>query len=94
MEWAVLLIFAVAASAFIAVPRAGDAVVDDAASDVLELAAERDILLLALRELDEDADAGRISAADRLDGRRALGPRLRELTEALRAADADEAATR
>jgi hypothetical protein len=44
---------------------------------------ERAGLLDLLRELDEDAAAGRISPDDRLDGRRALGPRLREVTEAL-----------
>jgi hypothetical protein len=88
MEWAILALIALAAGAFIAVPRRGDAIIDDAATD--ELAAERDNLLLALRQLDEDADAGRISAEDRLAGRRALGPRLREVTEALR--DADESA--
>ncbi len=38
----------------------------------------------------EDAAAGRISASDRLEGRRSLGPRLREVTEALREADAPE----
>ena len=86
MEWAILALIALAASAFIALPRGGDALVDGAATD--ELAAERDNLLLALRQLDEDAEAGRITAEDRLAGRRALGPRLREATEALR--DADE----
>ena len=94
MEWAVLALFALAASAFIALPRRADSLVDDTAADAIELAAERDTLLLALRELDEDASAGRISAADRLDARRALGPRLRELTEALRQMDADAAARR
>ena len=88
MEWAVLALFALAASAFIALPRHSDTRVDETTTDVIELAAERDSLLLALRELDEDAATGRISAADRLDGRRALGPRLREVTEALRDADA------
>ncbi|RJQ10684.1 MAG: hypothetical protein C4558_04355 [Dehalococcoidia bacterium] len=94
MEWAVLALFALAACAFIALPRSGDTLAGDPAGEAVELAAERDSLLLALRELDEDASAGRISPADRLDGRRALGPRLREVTEALRAAGADQAATR
>jgi len=88
MEWAVLALFALAASAFIAWPLRDDAGADGAsveAAEAGELAAERDTLLLALRELDEDAATGRISATDRLDGRRALGPRLREVTEALRA---------
>lgn len=87
MEWAVLALFALAASAFIALPRRGDVAADRSAEEAIELAGERDSLLLALRELDEDAAAGRISATDRMDGRRALGPRLREVTEALRDAD-------
>lgn len=87
MEWAVLALFALAAGAFIALPRRGDGTTD-AATATDELAAERDSLLLALRELDEDAAAGRITAEDRLAGRRALGPRLRDVTEALRDADA------
>ncbi|TAK78104.1 MAG: hypothetical protein EPO16_04245 [Dehalococcoidia bacterium] len=90
MEWVVLVLVALGAGAFVALPRRSDARADTAAGDVIELAAERDGLLLALRELDEDAAAGRITAGDRLEGRRALGPRLREVTEALRQADALE----
>lgn len=89
MEWVVLALFAMVASGFIVWPRLGDALDPRAESEAGELAGERDNLLLALRELDEDASAGRISAADRLEGRRALGPRLREVTEALRAIDGD-----
>jgi hypothetical protein len=85
MEWLVLALFVLAASAFIALPRR-DAPSPSGASDD-ELAAERDSLLLALRQLDEDAEAGRITAEDRLAGRRVLGPRLREATEALRHSD-------
>ena len=88
MEWAVLALFALAASAFIALPRRSDIAADHSTEEAIELAGERDSLLLALRELDEDAAAGRISATDRIEGRRALGPRLREVTEALRDADA------
>ena len=88
MEWVILALFALAASAFIALPRRNDASAGRTGDEAIELAAERDGLLLALRELDEDATTGRISGADRLDGRRALGPRLREVTEALRDADA------
>lgn len=51
-------------------------------------------LLLTLRELDEDASTGRISPADRLDGRHALGPSLCTITETLRAASADQTTTR
>lgn len=94
MEWIVLALFALAASAFIALPRRGDVLANDGDAELAELAAERDSLLLALRELDEDVTAGRISADDRLDGRRALGPRFREVTEALRDADVDEVVQR
>jgi len=90
MEWAVLLFFAFAASAFIAWPYRSDSIPDSTIDELTELAAERDTLLLTLRELDEDASAGRISVSDRLEGRRALGPRLRQVMEALRDADADE----
>lgn len=83
MEWAVLALFALATSVYIAWPARASAP-PDAIADADELAAERETLLLALRELDEDAATGRISAADRMDGRRALAPRLREVTEALR----------
>ncbi|TAJ20441.1 MAG: hypothetical protein EPO65_03725 [Dehalococcoidia bacterium] len=87
MEWAILALFALGATTFIAWPRRGDALGASPESEGGELAGEREALLLALRELDEDASAGRISAEDRVDGRRALGPRLREVTEALRALD-------
>lgn len=90
MEWVVLVLVALGTGVFIALPRRSDTSADVAGNDVIELAAERDSLLLALRELDEDAAAGRITASDRLDGRRSLGPRLREVTEALREADALE----
>ncbi len=89
MEWAVLALFALATSAFIALPRRRDTL-PEFSDEADDLAAERDDLLLALRELDEDAATGRISVADRLEGRRALGPRLREVTEALRDAGAPE----
>lgn len=87
MEWAVLAVFALVVSAFIVWPRGSDGLTDSTDGEAEEIAGERDSLLLALRELDEDAAAGRISAADRVEGRRALGPRLREVTEALRALD-------
>lgn len=89
IEWAVLALFAIAASGFIVRPRRGDALDAHTDGEAGELTGERDNLLLVLRELDEDASAGRISAADRLEGRRAIGPRLREVTEALRALDGD-----
>lgn len=89
MEWVILALFAITASGFIVWPRLGDALDPRTESEAGELAGERDNLLLALRELDEDASAGRISAEDRLEARRALGLRLREVTEALRAIDGD-----
>ena len=54
------------------------------------LAIERTTALVAeLRELDDDTASGRISADERRDGRRALAPRLRAVTEALRDAGLD-----
>ncbi len=84
MEWLVLLLIAALAAAFIAWPRPGDAEADpgDAAS---ELHSRRDALIAELREIDDDFATGRITEADRAAGRRALAPRLREVTEALRA---------
>lgn len=83
MEWAVLVLVAAAAAAFIAWPRRGDALAS-ARTEAAELRAERDQLLLELREIDEDASARRISTEDRLHARRALAPQLRQVTEALR----------
>jgi hypothetical protein len=57
--------------------------VEAAAQQALE--AERSRLLEELRELDDDAAAGRISRDDRQAGRRGIAPRLRAVTEALRA---------
>jgi len=90
MEWAVLLILAAAAVASIVLPRrTREEVPSD--SDQQALLEERLGLYAELRELDEDAAAGRISADDRLRGRRALAPRLRAVTEELRARGFDEA---
>jgi len=83
MEWLVLFVVAAAVAAFIAWPRAGDTVIS-ARPDIDELLAQRETLLLELREIDEDTLAGRISDDDRLSARRELGPRLRRVTEALR----------
>jgi hypothetical protein len=81
VEWAVLLVFVAVAIALVAVPgRRSPAGI--AADD--GLLAERRMLLAELRELDDDLAAGRISAEDRLAGRRALAPRLRAVTETLR----------
>ncbi len=95
MEWVVLVVLALIAAALIALPRRG---AHDAAADAeLESSAlidERRLLLAELRELDEDAAAGRISAEDRQAGRRALAPRLRAVTELLRGAGVDAGASR
>ena len=91
MEWLVLALLAALAAAPIAAPLrrgGGGATAPDGATGLEALAAERRTLLAELRELDDDAAAGRISAADRLAGRRALAPRLRAAVEALRAAGA------
>ncbi len=86
MEWLVLVLFAALAALLIGLPlrRATAAAVAESPS-LGALREERARLLADLRELDDDAASGRISAAERLSGRRALAPRLRELTEALRA---------
>jgi hypothetical protein len=82
MEWVVLVAITLLAAAYIAVPaRPG---VESPEPPVDELRRDREAMLVELRELDDDAAEGRISAEDRLAGRRALGPRLREVTEALR----------
>lgn len=82
MEWAVLALVASLAAACIGWPwtRRGDF---EAHVDALRERRER--LMRELAELDGDLAEGRISAADRRDGRRALAPELRAVTEALRA---------
>lgn len=82
MEFAVLLLFTLLAAALVALPGGGDPIAAEA-ERIRLLRAERETLLTELRELDEDAAAGRISAADRAAGRRELAPRLRAVTEAL-----------
>ena len=81
MEWVVVLLFSLAAAAMIALPRSRGTDAGPPGPEALR--EERTLLLAELRELDDDRATGRISAADRLDGRRALGPRLRAVTEAL-----------
>lgn len=90
MEWVVLAACALVAAALVARPwrGAGASGRDDVAAERAAMAAlveERRLLLAELRELDEDAAAGRIAAEDRQAGRRALAPRLRAVSEALRA---------
>ena len=82
MEWLVLAAVAAVAALFVAWPRRGDA--DPPAVEVTDLIDERQAILDELREVDEDALAGRISNDDRAEARRALGQRLRAVTEALR----------
>lgn len=82
MEWVVLAAVAAIAALFVAWPRRSDA--DPPPADLADRLAERQAILDELREVDEDALAGRISADDRVEARRALGQRLRAVTEALR----------
>ncbi len=83
MEWLVLMLVAAVAAAFIAWPRRADRL-PPSRPGVEELQAERRAILAELREIEEDTLAGRITAEGRLEARRALGPRLRRVTEALR----------
>ena len=87
MEWAVLALFVLAAAALIGLPLR--AAVSSTLLDlsVEALREERERLLAELRELDADAASGRASAEDREAGRRALAPRLRAVTSALRDAE-------
>jgi hypothetical protein len=94
VEWAVLLAFALVAAGAIGLARPSRATGDsDPADDEVRLVERRRVLLEELRELDEDLAAGRISPEDRVAGRRALGPELRAVTEALREAGIDLAAS-
>jgi hypothetical protein len=90
VEWAVIAMFAVIAAVAIGLARERD---DEAAPDLELLREQRRTLLDELRDLDEDSAAGRISPEDRLAGRRALAPRLRAVTEALREAGDEREAT-
>lgn len=92
MEWLLLLLFAVVAAAVIGLPWApwSDAGAEPDEASVAARSEERRRLLAELRDLDDDAAAGRISPQDRREGRRALAPHLRAVTEAQRAAG-DEA---
>src|SRR5579859_6673861 len=92
MEWLLLIVFALVAAALIALPRRSSrGAVAEAELAQQALLEERRLLLAELRDLDEDAAADRISTEDRLAGRRALAPRLRAVTEALRAAGLEAA---
>lgn len=85
MEWAVLVGCALIAALIVGVPRGSRVDLATVEAEAQQaLVEERERLLDDLRELDEDAAAGRISAEDRQLGRRAIAPRLRAATEALR----------
>ena len=83
MEWVVLALFAGAAAFAIGFPWARP--VRAAAGRLEELRERRAFLVSELVELEHDLAEGRISAADRIEGRRALAPELRAVTDALRA---------
>ncbi|MGE0229154.1 MAG: hypothetical protein AB7I38_10595 [Dehalococcoidia bacterium] len=86
-----LVVFAAVAAALVGVPytrrHGGDSSADARVERLIE---QRRELYAELRELDDDAAAGRISADDRVRGRRALAPRLRGVTEALRDAGIEQ----
>ena len=86
MEWALLALFILVAAVLIGLPRAFRREAGESEFDARALREEHGQLMAELRDLDDDASAGRISAADRRDGRRALAPRLRAVSEALREA--------
>ncbi|MEE8338273.1 MAG: hypothetical protein V3R95_09435 [Dehalococcoidia bacterium] len=83
MEWVLLLILAAVAASLVALPLRG-AGTEGEGVDVERLSDERALLLAELRELDDDLAADRISSGDRREGRAALAPRLRAVTEQLR----------
>lgn len=89
MEWAILVLLAVGAAAFVAAPWRRGSTITDVQAAIEALHEERELIHEELRELDDDAAAGRISSEDRRQGRRALAPRLRAVTEALQHAGED-----
>lgn len=89
MEWVVLVILAAVGAALIVLPRRAGSAIAAAELEHAALIEERRQIYAELHELDDDAAAGRISSDDRAHGRRALAPRLRAVTEALRARGED-----
>ncbi len=83
MEWGILILFAILAAALVAT---GPLEFNAVGADPGALHEARERLLRELRDLDEDAAAGRISAAERQEGRLAIAPQLRLVTEQLRSA--------
>lgn len=84
MEWLVLIAFVGVAALLIGFPWRGGTTPTRDEAELNGLWQERERLLEELRDLDNDAATGRLSAADRQAGRRAVAPQLREVTEALR----------
>ena len=82
MEWLVLALFAFAAALLVGLPWTRPV---EAPAGTRELEEQRERILADLAELDLDLAEGRISTNDRLEGRRALAPELRAVTEELRA---------
>ncbi|MFA7248816.1 MAG: hypothetical protein WC273_04220 [Dehalococcoidia bacterium] len=86
MEWLVLAALAALAAIYIALPRREDAQPDrEAGATADDLRAQRDELVAALRDLDDDVAAGRMTAEDRRRGRQEIGEHLRDVMELLRA---------
>jgi hypothetical protein len=88
-EWLALAALAAVAALYIGLPRREDADSDTApGAELDDLRAQRDELVAALRDLDEDVAAGRMAPEDRQRGRQEIGVRLREIIERLRAGEA------
>lgn len=82
MEWLIFALVVAAVALFVAWPRHADIIPPHSAA--LDLRGQRETILAELREVEDDALAGRITEEDRREARRLLGVRLRQVTEALR----------
>ncbi|MEI6137003.1 MAG: hypothetical protein WCQ48_06260 [Chloroflexota bacterium] len=81
-----LAAIAAIAALYIVLPRSDDAEADSPiGADLDDLRAQRDQLVTALRDLDDDVAAGRMAVEDRQRGRQEIGVRLRVVMEQLRA---------
>lgn len=83
-EWLALAGIAALTALYIAMPRSDDGAADAVDAEADDLRAQRDELVAALRDLDEDVAAGRMAPEDRQRGRQEIGVRLREVIERLR----------